>query len=249
MIQLTIMKITGYGPWTVTLGSDREHRLQMLQASMYERVQDLFSARSALVFLNRADEFFAVANGLSLRDHAEIQAELGSQFDIRLSMSVGRADRPFDANLRAHKARSERPTDERHEIYGTPVAEQGDSATIMHLDIEDLTSRTESTSPYEITAIVLELYAKMSRFFLEYGFLSFFMGGDNFMVVADGRAKDAAESFLAEMRREGITINCGIGTGQTGRQAAELATASLDAIRNMRETEEQRPNIYEMQCS
>ncbi|MGI0075474.1 MAG: GTP cyclohydrolase IIa, partial [Nitrosotalea sp.] len=28
MIQLTIIKITGYGPWTLTLGSDREHRLQ-----------------------------------------------------------------------------------------------------------------------------------------------------------------------------------------------------------------------------
>ena len=27
MIQLTIMKITGYGPWTLTLGFDREHEL------------------------------------------------------------------------------------------------------------------------------------------------------------------------------------------------------------------------------
>ena len=32
MIQLTIIKITGYGPWTLTLGSDREHELQMLQS-------------------------------------------------------------------------------------------------------------------------------------------------------------------------------------------------------------------------
>ena len=32
MIQITIIKITGYGPWTLTLGSDREHEIQMLQA-------------------------------------------------------------------------------------------------------------------------------------------------------------------------------------------------------------------------
>ena len=35
MIQLTILKITGYGPWTLTLGSDREHELQMLQSKLY----------------------------------------------------------------------------------------------------------------------------------------------------------------------------------------------------------------------
>ena len=43
MIQITIIKITGYGPWTLTLGSDREHEIQMLQASLYIQVQKLFS--------------------------------------------------------------------------------------------------------------------------------------------------------------------------------------------------------------
>ena len=38
MIQLTIMKITGYGPWTLTLGSDREHELQMLQSQLYNKL-------------------------------------------------------------------------------------------------------------------------------------------------------------------------------------------------------------------
>ena len=50
MIQLTIMKITGYGPWTLTLGSDREHELQILQASLYQNVQKLFSEKNGLVF-------------------------------------------------------------------------------------------------------------------------------------------------------------------------------------------------------
>jgi len=53
MIQLSILKISGYGPWTLTLGSDREHELQMLQASLYKQVQKLFSEKNCLVFLNR----------------------------------------------------------------------------------------------------------------------------------------------------------------------------------------------------
>ena len=73
MIQLSILKITEYGPWTLTLGSDREHELQMLQASLYKKVQELFSAKNCLVFLNKSDEFFVVSNGLTLDDHIEIQ--------------------------------------------------------------------------------------------------------------------------------------------------------------------------------
>ena len=76
MIQLSILKITEYGPWTLTLGSDREHELQMLQASLYKHVQELFSAKNCLVFLNKSDEFFVVSNGLSLEDHIEIQKSL-----------------------------------------------------------------------------------------------------------------------------------------------------------------------------
>nr|AIE92202.1 GTP cyclohydrolase IIA (gch3) [uncultured marine thaumarchaeote AD1000_20_B03] len=46
MIQITIIKITGYGPWTLTLGSDREHEIQMLQASLYLQIQKLFSQKT-----------------------------------------------------------------------------------------------------------------------------------------------------------------------------------------------------------
>ena len=63
------MKITGYGPWTLTLGSDREHELQMLQASLYQQVQNLISKKNGLVFSNRSDEFFAVTNCITLEDH------------------------------------------------------------------------------------------------------------------------------------------------------------------------------------
>ena len=58
MVQLTILTIEGYGPWTHTLGNDREHKLQMYQASLYESIQNMFSVRGGLAFSNRFDEFF-----------------------------------------------------------------------------------------------------------------------------------------------------------------------------------------------
>ena len=102
MIQITVIKITGYGPWTLTLGSDREHKIQMLQASLYLQIQKLFSEKNGLVFSNRSDEFFAITSGITLEDHIEIQKKLESSFDLKLSMSIGYGDSPFEANLSAY---------------------------------------------------------------------------------------------------------------------------------------------------
>ena len=73
----------------LTLGSDREHELQMLQASFYKELQKLFSEKNCLVFLNRADEFFVVSNGLRLDDHIDIQKILEKSFDVGLTISIG----------------------------------------------------------------------------------------------------------------------------------------------------------------
>ena len=250
MIQLTILKITEYGPWTLTLGSDREHELQMLQASLYKEIQKLFSEKNSIVFLNRADEFFVVSNGLHLDDHIEIQKKLENLFDIRLSMSIGCAETPFEANLKAYEGKkSEIFLSKEHNIYGFINGKAEQKVTIMHLDVEDLTSSIKTKSPYEISSTIFNLYAKMSEFFLKKKSITFFMGGDNFMVVANEEAKQNAKEFLRITKEDqGIILNCGIGTGKTSREAVKLATKSLDTIREIRESGKEKPDIYELSC-
>jgi Uncharacterized conserved protein len=105
MIKLTLMILTGYGRQTLTVGFDREHELQMLQSKLYYKLQELLSKKNCLVFMNRCDEYLAVTNGLSLDDHVAIQKELESSFDIKLSMSIGYGENPYDANLDAYEAK------------------------------------------------------------------------------------------------------------------------------------------------
>jgi GTP cyclohydrolase IIa len=250
MIQLTIIKITEYGPWTLTLGSDREHELQMLQAHLYREIQKLFSERNCLVFSNRFDEFFVISNGLTLADHIEIQKKLGQVSSLKLSMSIGYAENPFDANLKAYEGKKTPIVlDKEHNIFGFVNGQSDQRVTIMHFDVENITSQRKVKSPYEISSIIFGLYAKMSEFFLAKNSLSFFMGGDNFMVITSGDAKKNAQEFLDIAKKEfDVTFNCGIGTGRTAREAVKLATKSLDTIREIRDAKKEKPEIYDLSC-
>ena len=242
------MKITGYGPWTLTLGSDREHELQMLQASLYQKTQELFSKKNGLVFPNRSDEFFAVTNQISLNDHVEIQKELESKFEIKLSMSIGTGISPFDANVLANNdKKSKKFLNENYAIYGSMNGNTDQNVTIMHLDVDSLTEKRKMISPYETSSLMFKLYSKMSEFFLDKKSLAFFMGGDNFMVISNSEHKASAQEFIGMIKHEmDLILNCGIGSATTARDAAKLATKSLDTIREIRDSGKEKPEVYEL---
>lgn len=248
MIQLTIIRIEGYGPWTVTLGSDREAQLQMLQARIYHDAQRLFSDRNCIVYFNRFDEYFAVTNGLDLAGHAEVQRELASAFpDLSMSMAIGTGNTAFEASVDAYQARKEeRFADRRARIFGT--AGPADSAQVMHIDVDSSTKVGDRLSPYEVTALVVKIYSRLAEEFLKLDSLTFFLGGDNFMVLSNGVTKEQADKVITKVTSEiDIKLNCGIGIGSTGRRAAEAATKALDTIRDLRKEGKIQP-IYEIRC-
>ena len=250
MIQLSILKITEYGPWTLTLGSDREHELQMLQASIYKEVQKLFSEKNCIVFLNRSDEFFVVSNGLDLDDHIQIQKILKKLFEVGLTISIGYGNSPFKANLKAYEGKKNKIIlNTEHNIFGFIYDGFDSKVSIMHLDVDNLTSKRKTNSPYEITSIIFGLYSKMSKYFLEKNSLTFFMGGDNFMIISNDEAKQSVQDFINIVKNDDeILLNCGIGNANTGREAVKLATKSLDTIREIRDSGKEKPEVYELSC-
>lgn len=248
MIQLTIIRIEGYGPWTVTLGSDREAQLQMLQAKIYHDVQRLFSSKDGIVFFNRFDEYFAVTNGLDADDHREIQRELAKSYkDLAMSMAIGAGKTAFEANMDAYRARKEgKMLDSDAQIFGS--VHDADLAQIMHVDVDSSTKVGNRLSPYEVTALVMKIYSRLTEEFMNHNSLAFFLGGDNIMVISNGMTKEQADEAIKKVTAGiDIKLNCGIGIGRTGRRAAEAATKALDTIRELRK-DGKIQTIYEIRC-
>jgi GTP cyclohydrolase IIa len=249
MIQLTIIRIEGYGPWTVTLGSDREAQLQMLQAKIYHDVQRFFSEKDCIVFFNRFDEYFAITNGLDTLDHKDIQRELAELYDdLKMSMAIGASKTAFEASLNAYNARKEgKLLDNEARIFGN-THDEADLAQIMHIDVDSSTKVGDLLSPYEITALVIKIYNRLAEEFIKHNSLTFFLGGDNFMVISNGVTKEQADAVIKKVTSGiDIKLNCGIGIGRTGRKAAEGATKALDTIRDLRKQGKIQP-IYEIRC-
>ncbi len=260
-IQITIIRLEGYGPWTLTLGSDREARLQMLQSRIYYDVQRVFSERECLVYANRFDEYMAISNGLSVLEHVSLYNHLAGLYtNLRLSMTIGKGTTPFEANANAHKSRQlQEALTPAASIFGQPIlysshnssaafsksissqtatnypALNGEFVQIMHIDVNDSRKLSLELTPYEITSLMVKVYSLLSEEFLKKGCMTFFIGGDNFMVVSNDTTKEEAETIINTVGYTlGIRLNCGIGTGRTGRIAAKNATKALDTIRDLR---------------
>jgi GTP cyclohydrolase IIa len=172
-------------------------------------------------------------------------------------MTIGKGNTPFEANDYAHKSRQagESITTDAN-IFGQAMLHfssdfefskpsqtasnlaslNGDFVQIMHIDVNNSKKISLDLSPYEITCLMVKIYSLLSDEFLKKGCLTFFIGGDNFMVISNDTTKEEAETVIDRVGRVvGIKLNCGIGIGKTGRNAASNATKALDTIRDLRE--------------
>ncbi|HZC88365.1 MAG TPA: GTP cyclohydrolase IIa, partial [Nitrososphaera sp.] len=117
---------------------------------------------------------------------------------------------------------------------------------IMHIDVDSSAKVGERLSPYEITSLVVKIHSRLAEEYLKYNSLTFFLGGDNFMVISNGVTKEQVEAVIKTVTTGiDIKLNCGIGIGRNGRKAAEAATKALDTIRDLRK-EGKIQSIYEI---
>ena len=192
MIQMTLIQIDNYGPWTVTPRPRTESDLQMLQASLFADLNNHFGNKKGLVFFTRFDNLLAISNGLDEEDHLRIQRSIRNRYPITVSMDVGAAETPHEAQKLAtialQKAGSAQ-SGERKEILAIDslVSEDDSFVQAAHIDINSVTETlTDIESAFDTSFMVNKAQHYLMTKLIKKGALLFFIGGDNFMSPCNG---------------------------------------------------------------
>ncbi len=244
-IQMTLVQIDNYGPWTVTPAPRLESEIQTLQAELFAELQKQFGRRGGLVFHTRQDNMLAVTNGISMEDHREIQAEVNAKFPVTVSMSIGAASNAYQAQVQAtlclQRVGGSQSAERIKALVGSPVSyPDQDWVQIAHMDINHSSLLTDSEPIYDTHLLIQRAYLSLIPIFLRKNALVFYMGGDNIMALSNGLEVPEISAVLYDVKAEmGLELKAGVGAAHTAEAAAKLASEGLHEIRKVRD----RPSI------
>lgn len=238
MIQMTLIQIDNYGPWTVTPKPRNESDLQILQAELFADIQKQFATKKGLVFFTRFDNMLAITNGINEEDHLRIQRSIKNRYPVTISMGVGAAETPHEAQKLATVALQNEggaQSSERKEILAIDslVDEDSGYVQVAHIDINSVTETlTDVESAFDTSFMVNKAQHYLMTKLIKKGALLFFIGGDNFMSPCNGLSEKEIEEILIEINDEiGIGLKAGIGRGRNAEDAAYMADIGLENIR------------------
>ncbi|ABO35531.1 GTP cyclohydrolase IIa [Methanococcus maripaludis C5] len=237
MIQITVVQIDNYGPWTVTPNPRRESDLQALQSRLYCDMNLQFGAHRGLAFYTRFDNIIAITNGIDLETHKRIQNSVKNRYPFTVSMAVASAETAYGAQKLATKTIQEYGSaqdDVRKEVLD--VANEFVSngyVQLAHVDINDITGKlTDLETAYDTYLSVQKTKLKLMEELKKYDSLGFFIGGDNFMCPCNGMSEKDFLCMFEDIKEScGIELKAGIGIGKTAEDASDLADIGLEVIR------------------
>ncbi len=238
LIQVTLIQIDNYGPWTVTPNPRAEPDLQALQSRLYGDLEREFGARGGIVFFNRFDNLIAISNGINYDEHLLIQQSIKNRYPFTISMGVGCAENAIDAQAIATKLIQQEggsQSQDRCEVLKIDsLAPEDDDVQIAHIDIDDITNTlTDVETAFDTSIIVYDVLLSLMRELSKIGGLCFFIGGDNYMAPTNNISKSQLRDAIAEVDKQtGVKLKAGIGIAKKPAFAADNADIGLEKIRD-----------------
>ncbi|WP_254763536.1 GTP cyclohydrolase III [Natrinema marinum] len=239
--QVTLVQIDNYGPWTVTPEPRREADLQTMQSRLYADISQFVGNRGGYTFFTRFDNMIAVTNGCSLEDHALLQESVGNRYPVTLSLGVATGRNPVqalsDATERLQDAGSAQDKDRRECLEGRVIDEEyrtGEDVQIAHFDVVDATGNyTDELNAFDTFIEIEQGYAELMRHMrYAHDSLSFFVGGDNVIVVCPDLAASEYEDAIAHVEAAvDVEMQVGVGRGKSAHDAGYAAKHALETCR------------------
>ncbi|AXI25684.1 GTP cyclohydrolase IIa [Methanofervidicoccus sp. A16] len=239
MIQITVIQIDNYGPWTVTPNPRRESDLQALQSRLYGDLNLQFGAHKGLVFYTRFDNLIAITNGIDLNTHKRIQESIKNRYPFTVSMGIASAETPYEAQklatekIQEHGSAQDKYRKEVLDVANDFILEEEGYVQLAHVDVNNVTETlTDMESAYDTYLRINEIHLRLIKELKKYGAMVFFIGGDNFMCPCNGMTESDFITIFEDIREKtGIQLKAGIGIGKTAEDASNMADIGLELIR------------------
>jgi GTP cyclohydrolase IIa len=223
LVQVTIIRLIGYREWTESLGPDREHIIQRVQAQLHRELVEAFSKLNAWAHPLRYDYLLAITNGLGNDELIRIIKGLADYSPVPLSSGTYADVNPRVAEKEAFRLAIK---------AGPGVSLMGDfddgPVAIAHIDLIDSTSSTEWTSSYQLYEHVWGVVNQVRLHLAQYGGITLYLGGDNIVSIIQPTINEDDLKPLANL----VNSRIGIGIASSGRAAMKLATEALDMLRS-----------------
>ncbi|GAA0455364.1 GTP cyclohydrolase IIa [Halococcus dombrowskii] len=241
VVQLSLVQIDEYGPWTVTPEPRRETDLQSLQATLYADFADFVGERDGYAFYGRFDNMFAVTNGIDTETHTRYQRRVRNRSPVTVSIGVGRASTPAEAlGLASEQLQAVGSAQDatRREVLAAASNDVGESpterVTVAHFDIVDATgSLTDRRNAVDADLAVKRATLELATYLREHhDSVAHFVGGDNVIAVCPSLDPAAFDATVEHVRETtGIDLQVGIGRGATAHEAGDEAKHALEVCR------------------
>ncbi|THE66274.1 GTP cyclohydrolase IIa [Salinadaptatus halalkaliphilus] len=239
--QVTLVQIDNYGPWTVTPEPRREADLQTMQSRLFADISQFVGNHGGYTFFTRFDNMIAVTNGLTLEDHELLQESVGNRYPVTLSLGVATDASPVqalaDATTGVQNAGSAQDENRRECLTGVTVDDADRTAEdvqIAHFDVINATGTyTDELNAFDTFIEIEQGYAELMRHMrYAHDSLSFFVGGDNVIVVCpDLEAGDYEEAIYHVEETVDVELQVGVGRGKTAHDAGYDAKHALETCR------------------
>lgn len=241
-IEMALLQLDNYGPWTVTPEPRREMHLQSLQSRLYGDVAQFVGTRDGYVFPTGFDNMVAVTNGLAMDDLASLQDLVAERYPVTMSASVASGSAPGTALAAATNALQDRGSaqsaDRSAVLCGdtrASVERSPSDVQIAHFDVVNATGcYTDQLNAYETHVTIDRAYASLRDILYgRHDALSFFVGGDNVIAVCPGLTADDYQAVIDDVRAAvGVELRVGSGTGETACAAGLRAKDALETCRH-----------------
>ena len=238
-VQLSLVQLDNYGPWTVTPSPRRETDLQALQARLYATLADFVGGHDGYAFLDRIDNMIAVTDGMTVADHERLQERIRNQYPVTISIGVGVGETPtaaLETASRVLQAEGSAQDAERTARLATagPVGETSGSLTVAHFDVIDVTGEfTDQKGAGETSLAIQRATVSLASYLREeHEGMARFVGGDNIIALCPSLEEEAFEAATAHVQATtGIPLQVGVGEGETPHEAGYRAKLALEECR------------------